>query len=162
MFPKLSVFVASLIFSELGRHNSLVKTYHYVKEYGEGVDRMYCELEVNGAAPLSFHTDDFILKASVPRGTEKVTENGDGVTEKLIENVDRLIEKLIEKSIENGERFTENRIAILRLIAENPYISKSELAESIGISVTAISNNIKAMRNKYLRRVGVIRAAFGK
>lgn len=89
-----------------------------------------------------------------------VTENGDRVTEKLIENVDRLIEKLIEKSIENGERFTENRIAILRLIAENPYISKSELAESIGISVTAISNNIKAMRNKYLRRVGADKGGF--
>ena len=63
-----------------------------------------------------------ILKVSVPRVTEKLIENRDGVTEKLIENVDRLIEKLIEKSIENGERFTENRIAILRLIAENPYI----------------------------------------
>ena len=100
-------------------------------------------------APLSFHTDDFILKVSVPR-----------VTEKLIENVDRLIEKLIEKSIENGERFTENRIAILRLIAENPYISKSELADSISISVTAISNNIKAMRNKYLRRVGADKGSF--
>ena len=111
-------------------------------------------------APLSFHTDDFILKASVPRVTEKLIENRDGVTEKLIENVDRLIEKLIEKSIENGERFTENRIAILRLIAENPYISKSELADSIGISVTAISNNIKAIRNKYLRRVGADKGGF--
>jgi ATP-dependent DNA helicase RecG len=75
-------------------------------------------------------------------------------------SVPKVTEKLIEKSIENGERFTENRIAILRLIAENPYISKSELAESIGISVTAISNNIKAMRNKYLRRVGADKGGF--
>ena len=87
--------------------------------------------------------------ASVPR-----------VVEKLVENSNRLIEKLIEKAIENGERLTENRIAILRLIAENPYISQSELAESIGISVTAISNNIKAMRNKYLRRIGPDKGGF--
>ena len=152
--------IRSTHFSRNPKIAAFLKTYHYVKEYGEGVDRMYRELEVNGAAPLSFHTDDFILKVSVPRVIEKLIENRDGVTEKLIENVDRLIEKLIEKSIENGERFTENRIAILRLIAENPYISKSELAESIGISVTAISNNIKAMRNKYLRRVGPDKGGF--
>ena len=94
------------------------------------------------------------------RGTEKLVENKDGVAEKLIENTDRLIEKLIEKAIENGERLTENRIAILRLIAENPYISKSDLAKSIGISVTAISSNIKTMRDKYLRRVGPDKGGF--
>ena len=111
-------------------------------------------------SPLSLHTDDFILKVSVPKVTEKLIENREGVTEKLIENVDRLIEKLIEKSIENGERLTENRIAILRLIAENPYISKSDLAKSICISVTAISGNRKTMRDKYLRRVGPDKGGF--
>ena len=60
----------------------------------------------------------------------------------------------------NGDKLTENRIAILRLIAGNPYISQSELAESIGVSITAISNNIKAMRNKYLRRVGPDKGGF--
>ena len=101
------------------------------------------------AASLLFHTEDFILKVSVPR-----------VTEKLIENTDRLIEKLIEKARRNGDKLTDNRIAILRLISGNPYISQSELAESIGIIVTAISNNIKAMRNKYLRRVGLDKGGF--
>ena len=94
---------------------------------------MYRELEVNGAAPLSFHTDDFILKVSAPKVTEKLVENRDGEVEKLVENVDKLIEKLVEKATGNGDKLTENRIAILRLIAGNPYISQSELAESIGI-----------------------------
>lgn len=49
-----------------------------------------------------------------------VTENGDSVTEKLAENSDRLVEKLVEKAIENGDKLTKNRIAILRLIAGNP------------------------------------------
>ncbi|MBO5884572.1 MAG: winged helix-turn-helix domain-containing protein, partial [Clostridia bacterium] len=47
------------------------------------------------------------------------------------------IENLVEKATGNGDKLTENRIAILRLIAGNPYISQSELAESIGISITA-------------------------
>ena len=56
------------------------------------------------------------------------------VTEKLIENSDRLI----EKSTGNGDKLTENRITILRLIAGKSYIFQSELTESIGVSVTAI------------------------
>jgi ATP-dependent DNA helicase RecG len=141
--------IRSTHFSRNPKIAAFLKTYHYVKEYGEGVDRMYRELEVNGAAPLSFHTDDFILKVSVPKVTEKLIENRDGVTEKLI-----------EKSIENGERLTENRISILSLIAENPYISKSDLAKSIGISITAISGNTKTMRDKYLRRIGPDKGGF--
>ena len=121
---------------------------------------MYRELEANGAAPLLFHIEDFILKVSVHRVMEKLVGNRGGGTEKLVENSDRLIEKLVEKAIENGDKLTENRIAILRLIAGNPYISQSELAESIGISVTAIGNNIKTMRNKYLRRVGPDKGGF--
>ena len=154
--------IRSTHFSRNPKIAAFLKTYHYVKEYGEGVDRMYRELEVNGAAPLSFHTDDFILKVSVPKVTEKLVENRDGEVEKLVENVDKLIEKLVEKATGNGDKLTENRIAILRLIAGNPYISQSELAESIGISITAIGNNIKAMRNKYLRRVGPDKGGFWK
>ena len=150
-----------------------------MKEFGEGVDRMYRELEVNGAAPLSFNTDDFILKVSVPRvieNKEKVIENGDRVIEneeKVIENGDRVIEneekviekvieKLIEKDRENDNWLTENRIAILRLIIENPYISKTELSESVGISVNSISRNIEQMRGKYIRRVGPDKGGFGE
>ena len=160
-------------FSRNPKIAAFLKTYHYVKEFGEGVDRMYRELEVNGAAPLSFNTDDFILKVSVPRvieNKEKVIENGDRVIEnkeklieneeKLIENSEKLIEKLIEKSTNNGDKLTENRIAILRAITEDPYTTKTELSEIIGISTTAISANIEYMRGKYIRRVGPDKGGF--
>ena len=109
--------------------------------------------------PLSFNTDDFILKVSVPRvieNKEKVIEN----EEKLIENSEKLIEKLIEKSTNNGDKLTENRIAILRAITEDPYTTKTELSEIIGISTTAISANIEYMRGKYIRRVGPDKGGF--
>ena len=109
----------------------------------------YCNVS---AAPLSFHTDDFILKISVPRVTEKVTENEDRVTEKL--------QKIVEKSQELGEELTDNRIKILRAIIENPYIAKSELVKVVGISYTSIGRNIEVMRNKYLRRVGADKGGF--
>ena len=43
---------------------------------------------------------------------------------------------------------------------ENPYISKSDLSKFVGISTAAISNNIEAMRGKYLRRVGPDKGGF--
>ena len=150
-------------FSRNPKIAAFLKSYHYVKEYGEGVDRMYRELEVNGAAPLSFHTEDFILKVSVPRVTEKVTANGDRVTEKVTVNGDRVtekIQKIVVKSQELGEGLTENRIKILRAIIENPYITKSELVNVVGISYTSISRNIEAMRGRYLRRVGADKGGF--
>ena len=161
-------------FSRNPKIAAFLKTYHYVKEYGEGVDRMCRELEVNGAIVPVFHTDDFILKVTVSKVTEKVvgvtekvTENNGKLTEKLIENPNRLIEtqsqlieKLIEKASVNGDKLTENKIAILNLMAEDPYISKSDLSKFVGISIAAISNNIEAMRGKYLRRVGPDKGGF--
>ena len=154
-------------FSRNPKIAAFLKAYHYVKEYGEGVDRMCRELEVNGSIAPVFHTDDFILKVTVTKVTEKLPENSGKLTEKLIENPyrltenkERLIEKLIEKASINGDKLTENKIAILTYMIEDPYISKSDLSKFVGISTAAISNNIEAMRGKYLRRVGPDKGGF--
>ena len=136
------------------------------------------ELEENGSTVPVFHTDDFILKVTVAKVTEKVTENREKLTEKLPENNGKvteklpeksnrltetkegLIEKLIEKASINGDKLTENNIAILTFMIEDPYISKSDLSKYVGISTAAISNNIEAMPGKYLRRVGPDKGGF--
>ena len=158
-------------FSRNPKIAAFLKAYHYVKEYGEGVDRIYRELEANGTSALSFRTDDFILKISVPKVTEKVAEkvtvngekvaeNQSEVAEKVAENQGKLTEKLIEKATSLGEKLTQNRIRILELMMEDPYISRSDLAKMLGISETSIYRNIEAMRGKYLRRVGPDKGGF--
>ena len=158
-------------FSRNPKIAAYLKAYHYVKEYGEGVDRMCRELEVSGAADLSFCTDDFILKISVPKSSiannatnsDKVTENHDKVTEKdekVTEKVTEKIDNIIKKVKMAGENITETKLSILRIVADNPYISKSELARIIGISYTSISRNIESMRGKYLQRVGPDKGGF--
>ena len=132
-------------FSRNPKIAAFLKTYHFVKEYGEGVDRMCRELEVNGSTVPLFHTDDFILKVTVTRVTEKLPENNEKVTEKA-----HLL----------GDILTENKLRILHLIIEDPYITKSDLVNTIGISYTSISRNIEAMRGKYLRRVGPDKGGF--
>ena len=170
-------------FSRNPKIAQFLKAYDYVKEFGEGVDRMCRELEANGTSHLSFHLDDFILKITVPKviseqeksvkkNVEKVTDNhlkvsekvtdeqskvSDRVTDKQIKVTDKrkvIVKKVVSRALENGDKLTSNRITILQLMAENPYITKIELAAAVGISATSIMRNIEYMRNKYLRRVG--------
>ena len=95
--------------------------------------------------------------------TEKVIETEQKQAERLTENRHGLIEKhqkLIEKAARQGDRLTENRISILRLVMDDPYISKADLSKLVGISVAAISANIEVLRGKYLRRVGPDKGGF--
>ena len=89
-------------FSRNPKIAAFLKTYHYVKEFGEGVDRICREQEANGAKVPSYRTDEFILKVTVPKVTEK------------------LIEKVIEKANMLGEKLSQNKISILSVIAEDP------------------------------------------
>ena len=148
-------------FSRNPKIAQFLKTYDFVKEFGEGVDRVCRELEANGTPHLSFHLDDFILKITVPKVTEnsnkvaeKVAENSNKVAEKVAEANKKVTERLIEKANAHGERLTANRIKILELMLEDPYISRADLAKNIGISETSIYRNIEVMRGRYLRRVG--------
>ena len=161
-------------FSRNPKIAAFLKVYHYVKEFGEGMNRICREQEASGAQAPSFRTDEFILKITVPKVAEKETENEPVIKGKLTENGKELpeklpetgdgatekIEKLLEKARLKGDRLTENKITILRYMLEDPYISKSALAEVIGISYTAVGNNIKAMCGKYLRRVGPDKGGF--
>ena len=163
-------------FSRNPKIAQFLKIYDFVKEFGEGVDRMCRELEANGTSHLSFHLDDFILKITVPKvvseqevsvkeNADKVTDNYLKVSEKVTDEQPKvsdrvtdkrkvIVEKVVAKALENGDKLTSNRITILQLMAENPYITKIELAAAVGISATSIMRNIEYMRNKYLRRVG--------
>lgn len=162
-------------FSRNPKIAAFLKAYHFVKEFGEGFDRICREQEANGANAPSFRTDEFILKITVPKVTEKVTVNDAKVTINVTEkvnvnnwkvsekvNVNRqgLIEKMIERAKMNGDKLTGNRITILELMIDNPYVSIIELSKAVGISVNSIMRNIDYMRGKYLRRVGADKNGF--
>ena len=161
-------------FSRNPKIAAFLKAYHFVKEFGEGFDRICREQEANGANVPSFRTDEFILKITVPKVAEKVqkqtgnvTENGrkvaenhNRVAEKVAENHSKVTEKLRGKAAALGETLTANRIKILELMIEDPYISRADLANNVGISETSIYRNIEVMRGKYLRRVGPDKGGF--
>ena len=154
-------------FSRNPKIAQFLKIYDFVKEFGEGVDRMCRELEANGTSHLSFHLDDFILKITVPKvvsqaesqinataNSSKRTVNATVIAKNATVNSENLIKRLIEKATVRGEKLTANRISILRLMAENPYITKDEMAAITSLNASTIMRNIEFMRDKYLRRVG--------
>ena len=146
-------------FSRNPKIASFLKTYHYVKEFGEGLERIYRELEANGANDPIFHTDEFILKITVPKVTEKVAEDGRKVAENKTKVAER-IHRAIEKAKNLGEVLSDNRIKILELMMEDPCISRADLAKNIGISETSVYRNVEAMRGKYLHRIGSDKGGF--
>ena len=81
--------------------------------------RMYHEQEVNGSTVPVFHTDDFILKVTVAKVTEKLPENNGKLTEKLPENSGKVTEKLPEKS----NRLTENKEGLIEKLIEKASIN---------------------------------------
>ena len=140
-------------FSRNPKIAAFLKAYHYVKEFGEGMDRICREQEANGAQAPSFRTDDFILKITVPKVTEKVNENGGKVTEKLPENVD-VTENVTDTSQKTSQK-------IIDLVKEDPYISTSRMADIIGIDRRNIARNIKKLQDLgIVRRVGPDKGGF--
>ena len=142
-------------FSRNPKIAAFLKAYHYVKEFGEGFDRICREQEANGANVPSFRTDEFILKISVPKVTDKraETEQKRNVSE---QNRTETEQKPNRKDV----KLTEKREAILQLMSDNPYISKAEIGKLLGLHPSAVSRNIEAMRGKYLRRVGPDKGGF--
>lgn len=142
-------------FSRNPKIAAFLKAYHYVKEFGEGFDRICREQEANGENVPSFRTDEFILKISVPKVTEKRTE-----TEQKRDVSEQNRIETEQKPNRNDVKLTEKREAILLLMSENPYISKAEISKLLGLHPSAVSRNIEAMRGKYLRRVGPDKGGF--
>lgn len=137
-------------FSRNPKIAAFLKAYHFVKEFGEGFDRICREQEANGANVPSFRTDEFILKITVPKVAEKVTVN---VTEK-----ENATENVIDVSQKTSQKTSQK---IIDLIKEDPYISTSKMAEIIGVDRRNIARNIKKLQEQgAVRRVGPDKGGF--
>lgn len=74
--------------------------------------------------------------------------------QKLGKNFDDILEKLGKKAERLGKKLGKNKIHILRLIHENPHVTTTRMAEKIGLSTTAIDNNIRQMRGIFITHIG--------
>lgn len=106
-----------------------------IESWGRGIDKI-----TNESEKFNNITPDFRM------------ENGLWVEFYFNEHVKKLGERLGEKL---GDNLTNNRQLIIESMCNMPSVTIAQLANEIGISTTAIENNINYLKNNhYIRRVG--------
>ena len=130
---------ATPIFSRNPKIAEYLKAHDYVKEFGEGVDRMCRELSAIGTKEPQYHLVAFIMKASVWAN---------------------LLEEGQEKTIFDQKRPESDQISdqikmILELIKEKPQISRSEISHKMGLHESNVKRRLKMMVDKgIIQRIG--------
>ena len=112
-------------FSRNPKIAAFMKEYEFIREFGEGVDRMYRELEEGGWPNPVFKQDDFMLRASLV-ANQSGSETSPGDPNSIQMNL-------------TGQ--------ILSIIESNPSVSRRELAERLGISERRTRDILKEMQD---------------
>ena len=138
------------------RRNELIADLFFrlqkVERIGMGIRKMKEAMVAAGLREPTFAVDAF-FRATFQRLPEFALRKGkkgpeEGFGEGWEELVGRLEERLAEKLVEN-ER------SILRLIHRNKRVSISDMSKEVGISTTAIHNNLSKLKRKgVIRRIG--------
>lgn len=156
-------------FSRNPKIAAFLKDYGYVKEYGEGVDRMCKELEAIGLPDPVFNNSTFILKTTVMsasfegKSTDTASIQAENASieqnDSSIHGKDALIEMLKKK--ETGGQVSSKDAADARLIIEEvdvlQVISSKEVMMILSCQTTKARLVLKMMEGN-----GLIKAIKGK
>lgn len=131
------------------RNKELMRIYkdlEMVEQLGSGIPRI---LETYGKE--CFHFSENFLRMVFP-AIERVTQQVTPQVTPQVELAKGLVKRLAKGLV---KELSESQIKILNLIDVDNNITKKEMAERIGISTTAIDNNIDALKKKnILVRIG--------
>lgn len=134
-----------------------LKAYDYVKEFGEGVDRMCRELTAAGTREPQYHLVAFIMKATVYANIlAEVQEKVQVTTRKQAENVQKTTQKRDPSTQKTTQKVSTTQKLILDYLKENPFAGRSEIAAAIeSIKEDGVKYNLKVLQEKgLLKRVG--------
>lgn len=105
-----------------------LKAYDFVKEFGEGVDRMCRELTAAGTREPQYHLESFILKATVYAhvldGGQAEGQEGD-------------------THVPHDVPHENLQSSILRLISQNNKVTREQMACAFGVSTKTIGRELK-------------------
>lgn len=117
-----------------------LQQYKLVKEFGEGVDRMFREMEQSGNPAPEYKQIEFMVKV---RLNSNVKEQGSQTSS----------QRGSQTSSQRNSRTTSGRI--LNLLKQYPLITREQMSVEIGISDRMIAKYLKDFQEKgILKRVG--------
>ena len=145
MFDRKSVRIndkATTHFSRNPKIANVLHDYGFVREFGEGVNRIYEEMEMAGLPAPEFRQTDFIMRATI----RKVEINYEIRQKNVPENVP-------EKSKRN----------ILDDIRKNPHLTLTDLAEKYSVDIKTIKRDIGVLKQKgCIVRIGSDKGGYWK
>ncbi len=124
--------------------------YEYVKEFGEGVDRMFKEMEDAGLPAPEYTDNTFMLNVTIRNGKINGELNGDNGE--------------INGELNHALLYlNKSELAVYHLIKEAPQSSRQKMAEKIGISPRTIDRVIQSLVKKDLiKREGSKKTGYWK
>jgi ATP-dependent DNA helicase RecG len=120
---------------------------------GTGIKKIRDLIKKAGLKEPVFEYDTF-FRVTLYRNPEYALKAGG--QKRWVEKVGRKGEQKI-----NIERLARSQKMILKLMAENPGISKRELSIKVGIGATAVDKNIVALKKKgFIKRIGPAKGGY--
>jgi len=136
--------IAEMQFSRNPIIAKILAKVEYIEELGEGWNKILKEHKAHPLKPKlpTVETDSDIFLVNIYSAKDKFSEKAKK----------RLGEKLGEGL---GVKLGENEAKILRLIVADKFVTINSIAKSVGISTTAVENNLTKLKGKgMLRRIG--------
>ncbi len=126
-------------FSRNPKIAAFLHEYDYVEEFGEGVDRMYKEMEKAGLPSPEYRDVAFMLHATIRNKTNIMNNVADSVADNVIAIT----------------RLSSTEQAILNHLQISPELSARELAVLLRRTFGTIQRNINTLKEKgFLQREG--------
>ena len=117
---------------------------HISEKSGRGVPKI---LEIYGKEAFTFRKNSIVVTIPFNRINKSDLEVG----------------KKVGKNVGKNQELNERRKRILEEMRDNPNITKNELHKILGISTTAIDNNISYLKKYgYIERIGSTKAGYWK
>lgn len=138
----------SVHFSRNPKIARFLQEYEYVKEFGEGVDRMFNEMAAAGLPAPEYRDNAFMLNATIRNGEVSGEVNGkDGKVNGEV----------------NYDDLSKNELLIYEAIRSNPHITRSDMIEMLDVSARTIDRAIKSLKEKgIIERVGADKNGYWK
>ena len=137
--------IRTVHFSRNPKIARFLQEYDYVKEFGEGVDRMFKEMAAAGLPAPEYSDNAFMLNATIRNGA--INANNE----------------VINGAINEAIKLSPNQKAVLKAIMETPSITKQPLCDITSLGKSTIDRAIKALKEKGLiQRVGSNKSGYWK
>ena len=153
--------IRQMHFSRNPKIVQFMQQYKLVKEFGEGVDRMFREMAEAGNPAPEYKQVEFMVKVRLNSSLREEKTNGIGIKEKVNEK-QKDIGETQESTQKNGqkrekwpEKWPENAQKILDVISTDKSTTIAKLEVELNLGHTTLKKILREMQNEnIIRRIG--------